>query len=323
MVKSLTIFGWFCFSLAQVASPQEPPPLLHSTSAFVEVPAFVSSRSGEPITSLSASQFRIFDNGVAQIPVMEKVDNLPVALLVLVQTGGTASQQFSSYAALPMLLRQFVGRSEHERMLVTFDSHLEQIWHFPQRADGVLYALTHLQAGDRGAAIRDAVSFGVRQLQSEPGRFRRVVLLISQPNDAGSKTTEQDLLQQLGTAGTVVYNLQFPAPSPHQKKTKRTARRKIPTQPDDLQSALDAIKANTGAEIAALTGGDSETFTDQRSFNSHLLSIGAAFRSAYQLGFQPSGHTNGFHSIKVSLKTPANHASITARTAYWVDTGMP
>jgi len=309
------ILGLFAF--AQISTAQQPAPLVQSTSTFVEVPALVRSASGEPVTNLNASQFRILDNGVAQKGVLERARDLPIALLILVQTGADAKRAFSSYADLPRLVAQIVHGSEHEMMLVTFDSHVAQVWHFPPHADGVLYALTHLQAGDDGASIRDAVSFGVRQLQSEPGRFRRVVLLLSQRDDAGSKTGDLALLKQLGAAATVVYNVQCPAASARKKKKLRASQRNISVQPEDLQSALKAMKADTGAEIAAITGGTTYRFSDQRSFNSQMLSIDQAIRSSYRLGFQPTDHAAGFHALRVELNPARGDESVTAKEAYW------
>ncbi|MFP5234875.1 MAG: VWA domain-containing protein [Acidobacteriota bacterium] len=319
MHRLLLALGVGVLAAAEYGFAQQPAPLVKSTSTFVEVPALVRSASGEPVMDLAGSQFRIFDNGIPQKVVMESAQNLPIALLILVQTGGAAREAVASFADLPRLLPQTVGGTEHELMLVTFDSKVEEIWHFPPRADGVIYALTHPQAGDDGAAIRDAVSFGVRQLQSEPGRFRRVVLLISQRNDAGSKTSEKELLKQLGTASTVIYNLQFPAAGSHKRKKLRRAKHRSAAPSTDLQSVLDAMDADTGGEIAAMTGGECDGFNDQRSFNSQLLSIIQAIHDSYQLGFQPSDHRGGFHSIRVELKSAQGHERVTARGAYWVD----
>ena len=86
----------------------------------------------------------------------------------------------------------------------------------------------------------------------------------------------------------------------------------------ELQTVLNAMDADTGGEIATITGGESNRFTDQRSFNSQLLSVVQAIRHSYQLGFQPAGQVDGFHSIRVELTGQQRHESVTARSEYWV-----
>jgi hypothetical protein len=170
----IVMMGWTM--RAQELEPSENAPFtLQSTSTFVSVPTWVRTAYGNAVKNLSTDQSRLLDDGISQKVQTVKTDNLPISLVILMQTGGSASRQFSSYLDLPILLDKIIGSTEHEITLVTFDSRVEQIWHFSLRSDGIAHALTSPQPGDSGAAIRDAVSFGVNQLQGEAGRFRRVV----------------------------------------------------------------------------------------------------------------------------------------------------
>lgn len=299
-------------------SSQDAPTVLQSTSTFVFVPTRVRSSSGAPVRDLKAEQFRLFDEGVPQNVVKVETDDLPISLVILMQTGGAAAQKLSNYADLPVLLGKILGGSEREIMFVTFDSRIEQVWHFPARSDGVFHALTRPHPGDRGRAIRDAVSFAVGQLQAEAGRFRRVVLLVSEEADEGSKIAPRDLLEQLGTGSTVVYSIVFPARnvtkthgirSPGAAGTSETSHAPAGT--------LARLSSNTAAEIASVTGGDSVRFSDRRSFNSGLIEIGADIADAYTLGFQPSQHTPGFHRLSVEVRAPKSTFNVLARSAYW------
>jgi VWFA-related protein len=302
----------------ETTSSQDAPTVLKSTSTFVLVPTRVRSSSGAPVRDLRAEQFRLFDEGVPQNVLKVKTDDLPISLVILMQTGGAAAQKFSNYADLPVLLGKILGGSEREIMFVTFDSRIEQVWHFPARSDGVFHALTRPHPGDGGRAIRDAVSFAVGQLQAEAGRFRRVVLLVSEEADEGSKIAPRDLLEQLGTGSTVVYSIVFPVRnvtkthdirSPGAAATSGTS--------NALARTLGRLSSNTAAEIASVTGGDFVGFSDQRSFNSGLIDIGAVIGDAYTLGFQPSQHTPGFHRLSVEVRAPRSTFNVLARSAYW------
>lgn len=299
-------------------SSRDAPTVLKSTSTFVLVPTRVRSSSGAPVPDLRAEQFRLFDESVPQNVLTVKTDDLPISLVILMQTGGTAAQKFSNYADLPVLLGKILGGSEHEIMFVTFDSRIEQIWHFPSRSDAVFHALTRPHPGDSGRAIRDAVSFAVGQLQAEAGRFRRVVLLLSEEADEGSKIAPRDLLEQLGTGSTVVHSIVFPARNvtkTHGIRLQGAAGTSGIS--NALARTLGRLSSNTAAEIATLTGGDFVEFSDQRSFNSGLIDIGADISDAYTLGFQPSQHTPGFHRLSVEVRAPRSTFNVLARSAYW------
>lgn len=289
-------------------------PLLRVDSAFVWVPALVETENGQAASDPDVSDFRLLDNGTPERLTKINTDGLPISLVVLMQTGGSASRFLSTYTDLPELISRLVGDSVHEITLLTFDSRVEQIWHFPARTDGVNFALTHQHPGDRGVAIKDALAFGVRQLQNEPGRFRRVVLLLSQARDAGSVTSSQSLLEQLGTSTTVVYSLTFPGEKTH--VTRLHEKRHTGSMDEDLKGTNRALDDRTAEEVAYLTGGTDFQFGDQRGFNSAMLKALSGFHNGITLGFQPSGHEVGFHRIQVQVDSPKLRVVI-ARRAYW------
>lgn len=315
-VTPLLVIGIVCGTVVAQQANVDPnsPAILKTTSTFVSVPTLVRTAVDDPVHNLSVEQFRLFDETVPQKVLMEKTEDLPISLVILAQTGGSAARQFASYTDFPALLNNLLGNSEHEIALVTFDTKIEQIWHFPAHSDGVIFELTHLLRGDNGAAIRDAVHFGVNQLQGEPGRFRRVVLLLSQNADQGSATTAEALLKQLGTSSTIVYSMVFPG-----ARARYAARQE--SEPNALSGAagkaIKNLNSNTAAEMALLTGGSCVQFNDRGSFNSALLEVTNGIRGSYMLGFQPSLHTIGFHSIHVEVAPPKRDLHITARSAYW------
>lgn len=290
---------------------EQTSPLLKLESTFVWVPALIKTKNGGILTHPDVNGLRLFDNGTPEKVTEINAQGLPVSLVILMQTGASARRFLATYTDLPEAIGWLAGNSVHEITLVTFDSRVRQIWSFPTRTDGVDYALTHLRSGDNGAAIKDAVAFGVRQLQGEPGRFRRVVLLVSQERDAGSSISSQALLKELGTSSTVVYSLTFSdvvAPT-HAKKNRGA-------KDDAFEISCRALDQRTAGEIAYLTGGTEFQFNDQRSFNSAMLETVSAFRKGITLGFQPTGHEGGFHLIDVEADSAK--LRVTARQAYWL-----
>lgn len=290
---------------------EHPPPLLTVDSAFVWVPALVKSRNGYPLSHPDISRFRLLDNGAPEKVTLINTGGLPVSLVILMQTGGSASSFLSSYTNLPELIGPFIGDAVHEIALVAFDSHVEEIWRFPTRTDGVDYAITHQPPGDTGAAIKDALAFGVRQFQSEPGQFRRIILLLSQRSDVGSSTSSRSLLEQLGTSSTVIYSLTFPGEnSPRRRRAKKDT-----AATDNTLRTVQALNDQTAEEVAYLTGGDAFQFNDRSGFDAALLQTISDFHYAITLGFQPYSDEIGLHFIEVQSGSPGLRLS--ARRAYW------
>ena len=288
-------------------------PLLRVDSTFVWVPALVETENGRTLSDPDISHFRLFDNGNPEKATKVDTNGLPVSLVILMQTGGAMGRSLSNYAYLPELISSVAKGSVHEITLVTFDSRVEEIWPFPVRTDGLDHALTHLQPGDKGAAIMDAVAFGVRQLEGEPGRFRRIIFLLSQAEDAGSSISSQSLVEQLGTSSTVAYSLTF-----HGRKMDAGQPRKT-RHTSGMDGALGrtgrALSDDTAEEVATLTGGTSYSFDDQAGFVSAMLAAISDFHNGITLGFQPSHHTVGFHLIRIQVDS--GKLQVTARGAYW------
>ena len=308
-------------------------PTIKATSTLVAAPTLVRLPSGEFVKHLSADQIELFDNGIRQKVTIEETGNRPIAVVVLMQTGGPDADQFRNYRKLPELLYSMIGQSAHEIMLVTFDSRPRATWHFPARSDGVEYALTHPVTGDDGAAILDAVDYVIELLQQEAGDFRRVVLLLSQSQDEGSRTSAEDVVRHLGKGNTSVYSLTFSAPKspPHSWGKSRAAKPRAfsPSgQVDEsvdlsmpLGAAVKALRTNTADELAVLSGGAHLKFRDEPDFEKQLSAIANDIHHRYMLSFQPDSHQPGFHTLSVRVSGQQPHLSILARTSYWFDAG--
>src|SRR5258708_16621506 len=101
------------------SSPEVSNHEFRSTSTLVIVPTLIRSDSGEIVTSLDASHFRLTDNGIEQKVSVEQAGDQPIALVVVMQTGGAAFGQLQSYSRLDTMLDTMVGSSTRKVALVT------------------------------------------------------------------------------------------------------------------------------------------------------------------------------------------------------------
>lgn len=285
-------------------------PDLRSTTTVVTVPALVRDADGDPVSGLIADQFQVFDRGVRQTVTLDEAKHAPIALVIVMQTGAGGAAEAASFYRLSEAIDAILGGSKHEMMLVTFDSKIEEEWTYPVRSDGMTYALKHQHAGDGGAAILDAVKFGVDELQHEPGDYRRMVLLLSGGVDKGSRTTPEEMLRTLGMGSTAVYAVTYRGAG------RRARRRKGAERESAMALAEDALRTNTAEELAALSGGGEWGFKGPLDFEAAMTNLDQDVRSRYALTFQASQDGEGFHALRVLVK---GYKNVSARGAYWFE----
>jgi VWFA-related protein len=307
--------SWAIFVLVAIASSAQDgnvrsTQVMRSTSTLVIVPTLVRSQSGEPVKDLDADHFRLTDNGQEQNIYLEHVENQPIAVVVLIQTGGAASAELENYGKLDSVIESFLGASASKLALVSFDSQVRQTWAFPPRVDGLDYALTHQAVGDSGAAIRDAIRYGINLLQNQSAHFRRVILLLSQKQDSGSESNSTDILRDVARSGTTIYSFTFPSDAVGTKRPQhRTSDHAGTPFPTDA----------TAAEVAVQSGGETVQFNGKNDLEQKMLTVRDGIRGGYILSFRPSSPSLGLHTIRVQVIDQTAGFKILARQSYWLD----
>ncbi len=302
---------------------------LHTTTTLVVVPTLVQTQEKELVFSLTGEDFVLTDNGVQQKITLEEESRRPLSLVVLMQTGGDARGQFPSYANLDKMLASLLGDASNEVSIVNFDSRPEAASPFTSDVAQWSDAVDHPDEGDRGAAIFDSLAYGLDLLKNRSSSNQRAILLISQEHDEGSKTSLKDVVQELGETNTVIYSVTFSA--------EKTAARQAFKDPahlnpplhvgegnyqayfnlsEPLRLILGAIKKNTSAEVATLSGGEWSSFDNQAELERNLGTLKNHLRNSYILSFSPTSVDPGLHTIKVQL---AHHPEmlVSARSNYW------
>lgn len=311
-------------------------PTLRTQSNEVFVPTLVKDRNGKLIFGLKADDFIIEDDGVPQQVKMDEAEpEEPISLLIAIQTGRSALFEYQRMRTLSSLLDQIVGRPQVQTALVAFDGEVNLLQDFSFDSEQTETYLRKMMAGplrnmgsdgkSNGAAIYDAVRYSVHLLAQQPEDSRRILLLISETRDHGSHAVKvDDAIAAIGDSNTVIYSLAF---SPTASTALDTLRGEWDARTDPagwnldvlrlMKMAREAMRKNAPGTVAAMTGGEYDLFTTQKSFERFMTEFSNHLHSRYLLRFQPKDPRPGLHQMRVKVRQ-RNDVTIIARRSYWV-----
>ena len=321
-------------------------------SNLVLVPAMVRTKSGAVVYTLTAKDFILTDNGVEQPLTMEAdAGGEPLALVVLVETGSDGALHLNELHALIPTLEAVLGAVKHKVAVVSFDSEPQLEQDFTSKNDDAWTALNRLDAGDRGAAILDALAYSINMLRKMPPSYRRAIVLISETIDHGSHVSLDNALRAIDDTNTTVYSLAFSSTKADVKKEAGKLNSSEPGpehgcfahDPNSTESratqnydciaellpplrlakmaalaATNGLRRNTAETVANLTGGEYFHEKDVRSMEKSLLTISNHLPNRYVLSFHPQSMEPGFHTLQLKLKN-YNNLVVEARNGYWVE----
>jgi VWFA-related protein len=333
--------------------PNQPSLTVRST--LVQVPVLVKNKAGRVVFELTADDFLVTDNGVRQKTRLDAdTDSQPLALAVVVETGGAGLQHLNDYSQLDSVLDALVGNVEHLVALIGFDSAPHLLVPFSPRTVDVSRALAGLDEGDDGAAILDGIAFAVERLRAQPARYRRAILLLSETVDQDSKTNLDEALRLISDTNTAIYTFSFSStraavsheaskfssstPGPahgcfSREETDREYEGHYSKQVLDCISQLapplrlatmsflaarTALRAKTAESLAQLAGGEFFHFRDAKELKAGLIVLSNDLPNYYVLSFRPTAPTPGLHALHVETHAPRSFV-LNSRSEYWIE----
>lgn len=337
------------------AQENETAPPLTVRSTLVMVPVLATTKAGKVVFELTADDFLVTDNGVPQhVTLDEDTDSQPLALAIVVETGGAGARHLGDYRLLDSILDALIGDVEHRVALIGFDSLPRLLVPFTSRTADVSQQLAGLTEGDQGAAILDGVAFAVAQLRTQPANYRRAILLLSETIDQGSKTTLNAALRLISDANTAMYSFAFSStrsavsheasklnndtPGPEHGCFSREGadaeyEGHYSKQVLDCVSQLapplrlatmmfltarNSLRTKTAESIAQLAGGEFFHFHNAKDLKANLIALSNDVPNYYVLTFRPTSLTPGLHALHVEPRDRPQLV-VKARREYWID----
>ena len=335
------------------ADPNQPTLTVRST--LVRVPVLVKNRAGRVVFELTADDFLITDNGVQQKTTLDAdTDSQPLALAIVVENGGAGIVHLGDYSQLDSVLDALIGNVEHRVAVINFDSAPHLLVPFSSRTADVTGALSGLNEGDKGAAILDGITFAVEQLRTQPTRYRRAILLLSETVDQGSKTNLDEALRLISDTNTAMYSFSFSstravvsheaskfgsnAPGPaHGCFSREGADREydghyskqvldcisqlappLRLATMSFLAARTGLRTKTAESVAQLAGGEFFHFRNAKELKADLIMLSNDLPNYYVLSFRPTAPTPGPHVLHVD--TQSNQPLVVnSRREYWIE----
>jgi VWFA-related protein len=317
-----------CLSLVfERASAQEQEQILRTQTTVVLAPTLVKDSKGKLVYGLHAEDFTVHDDGVPQKVQLDEVLNAqPVSIVVAVQCGGAAFNEFERIQGLGAMLNPLLDQGNTEIAVVKFDSHVTLASDFTRDENRMRGELRKLRRGDGGAAIIDAVNYSVSLLNRTPNDRLRMLLLISETRDHGSVVPLANVATAMASSNIVLYALAF---SPALSEVLDDVRGNNSAKSNNMDllapilMATQGMRKNIPKAIATMTGGQYELFKSARSFELKVNDFDNDLYSRYLLSFQPSDPHPGLHKVQITLTTPKKRATVVARNSYWAAPRLP
>lgn len=276
---------------AQITPTVPPVSTITVNSQLVLVPTQVRTKKGEIIYGLHAGDFTLEADGSRQrVRLDDSIAPVPISLVVLVQCSRSAAIEGPKIKGLATMVEAIAGGGPAQVALVDFGNQLEMLTNLtddPAKRDAAFAELQPCD-DDPGNSIVDAVAFANRLLDHRHAPGRRVILLVSETRDHGSRTNPASLIEALGSSNTVVESVAFSALRAEEtERFKEHAPTGMLNPASLLYAILQAFRKNIPKELAHQTGGEYINFSSENGFDRSLNTLANRLHSGYQLSFVP------------------------------------
>jgi Ca-activated chloride channel homolog len=189
----------FTSVLAGFALSQTQTPLSGSKEKIrvvtneVIVPVTVVDQSGEFVLDLSQKDFHVFDDGVEQTIEHWDLGGDPLSVVLVLETSSRIRALASVIHSLGSIFTETAMALDGEAAVVTYDSTVEVRQPFTQDHDAVEDAIAKVEFQVPTRNLYDGMAKAVEMLEGQAPAKRRIMLIIGESQDEGSKAKLGDV----------------------------------------------------------------------------------------------------------------------------------
>ncbi len=185
---------------------------------YVNAPQFVSevtvdavelyttvTEKGRPVNYLQASNFKVFEDGVAQtIEGFEYVKNLPLSVGVMIDTSASMLESLPDAEQAALKFLDFTVGEKDRAFVVSFDNEPYLLSKLTSRKDKLIRALSGLRA-EGSTALYDAIIYGLYQFTGVKGK--KALVIVTDGKDTASKFDYDTLVEYVKKSGIAIYGI--------------------------------------------------------------------------------------------------------------------
>jgi hypothetical protein len=297
---------------------QDQPPVFRATVDSVTVNVAVK-RGNNPVSGLTAEDFRLYDDNVLQRIAAVSVDAVPVEVSFVVDMSLSA---FSDVDTVHDAVRRMAGvlrSNDRFRVLTMGNSVVNAI---PWQPAGYVDTSKIYEALGHISLVADSVLVALLH-RPDPAR-RHLIVALTDGQDICSIASGESLRKAAERSGAVFHwvNVQLggrPKPYFASYQGAESTCRNSPSTPTSLSSAL--------SDAARLTGGSVHTAGSRADATAIALFFDAIlddFRRSNILHYVPEGvRREGWHRLRVELPGRTKGYTWRARAGYWGVEAVP
>lgn len=306
------------FALSVALAAQQSP-TIQTNVHLVLVPTTVTDRKGNFIDGLNAEDFIVTDDGVKQTFHMDTSDTVlaPVSLVVAVQCSGISAAVLAKINRVGSLIEPMVAGDRGRAAVIEFDDEVQVLQQFTSDGAKIRTAFERIRPRViRKGKMIDAVAESVKMLETQPENRRRVLMILSESRDRGSKMKLETALEMVQRAGVMVYPATYSVyATPWTAKPEDNP--PVPgSYVDGLVDLFRLGKENTAEALARATGGRHLSFETLRGLEDSIMRAGEEIHSQYLLSFVPRQPGKSYHHVEVIIPSRTD-AIVRARPGYW------
>jgi VWFA-related protein len=283
-------------TLAVAAGAAAQQPTFRAAAASVVLDVAVK-RDGTPVSGLAAGDFLVTDNGVPQTVLDVSRESLPIDVTFIADLSGMVegAQLDAFRRALDAMRRNL--RNQDRGRLVVFDPRIREVQGLEEGGEVRISAENRPSDGGASALV-DAVA--VALVRDTNPDYRRMAILLTDGQDAGSFLDEGDLMEMAGRSDMAVFIVAL---------TDGTTR--VPQRPSNERMLR---------KLADTTGGALTVVQRDADLAASFVRELEAFRTSYVVRYAPTGvRPEGWHEIRVEIRR-SGRFDVRARQGY---VGMP
>ena len=302
---------------------QDVDDIIRTETSLVQLNVGVVDRQGRPITSLTKSDFVIYEDGVKQtIQNFEPVDAPFSLVLMLDMSGSTVNFRQQLKLASQRFLDALAP--EDRVAVIQFNKEVKSLSGFTHDRGKTAYAI-ELASGAGETRFYDALKYALRDLEKE-GKRRKAIVVLTDGLDTNLRNADRSTLARAQTDEEALRTID-PHSSPDLKSVLASADRqgvtifplalpsgdpkRLPIQTPNIVGIYAAARARLQS-LADRTGGRLNEIDKLQYMAQLYREVAANLRTLYTVSYQPQGERlrGKWHEIKVEVA----QTDLTART---------